>query len=227
MLVKTEDLDRAIRCLRAFCDVEMESGEPYTPSHDSDAASESTALHLDPVKEVTLVHRHTLSVPAEIELFLVQIDKSCAKRHMYALVRLLFGPSDPQSDPHSGKHFLSYSEAGEDISVVTSDTAFVHEMQTLAYNGEPGVMVAPDCWKVVQIGDKNLGFSETGIVAGHTRVLLNAGTMVFYLSTYATDFMLIKEDEWPDALPVLRSHFRLVEGGFMPLTSGSEELSTL
>lgn len=31
--------------------------------------------------------------------------------------------------------------------------------------------------------------------------------------------MLIKEDEWDDALPILRDHFRLIEGAFAPLTA--------
>lgn len=31
--------------------------------------------------------------------------------------------------------------------------------------------------------------------------------------------MLIKEDEWDDALPILRDHFRLTEGAFEPLTA--------
>lgn len=52
--------------------------------------------------------------------------------------------------------------------------------------GDQGVLVSPDFWRPVQIGNTKLGFAETGIVAGQTRVLVNAGTTVFYLSTYAT-----------------------------------------
>jgi cytosolic arginine sensor for mTORC1 subunit 2 len=234
--VKIEDLSRAITCLRSFCDVEMEDGSPLSPTRVEDMERLNFVdqqLEVDPSEDVTLVRQHTLSVPDDVELYLVQIDKSCVRRHMFELVRLLFGQSSPCSQHHDanangGKLFLSYSESGEDISVVTSDLAFVELIRNLAYRGEPGVMVSPDCWKVVQIGDKNLGFAETGIVAGHTRVLLNAGTMVFYLSTYATDFMLIKEDEWDDALQVLDNNFRLVRGGFVPLTLGdSSDVSTL
>eukprot|EP00644_Phytophthora_capsici_P006550 jgi/Phyca11/18389/fgenesh1_pg.PHYCAscaffold_36_\ len=124
----------------------------------------------------------------------------------------------PETDSETPR-FLSYSETGDDISVVTSDEGFLLKARELMEQGGQGVLVSPDFWRPVQIGNTKLGFAETGIVAGQTRVLVNAGTMVFYLSTYATDFMLIKEDEWDDALPILRDHFSLTEGAFAPLTT--------
>ncbi|KAG6949137.1 hypothetical protein JG688_00014765 [Phytophthora aleatoria] len=142
---------------------------------------------------------------------------------MYSLVELLF-----KSEDGSATRFLSYSETGDDISVVTSDENFLEKARALMKQGDQGVLVPPDFWRPVQIGNTKLGFAETGIVAGQTRVLVNAGTTVFYLSTYATvlnafhfyqDFMLIKEDEWEDALPILRDHFSLTEGVFAPLTA--------
>ncbi|DAZ99530.1 TPA: hypothetical protein N0F65_005402 [Lagenidium giganteum] len=258
VLVKVEELDKAISCLRPFCEIEMESGESYDEwkvaqepkaandveavveqdEGDNQETHEEASDEVDPAVDIT-PQQHLLSVP-DIDLFLIQIEKAYVRRHMYSLVRLLFGrsqsmPSEDDEptadgagedgDAHQRRHrhprgklFLSYSETGDDISVVTYDTAFVEQMQQLAMAGDQGVIVSPDAWKVVQIGDKKLGFSETGIVAGQTRVLLNAGTMVFYLSTYATDFMMIKEDEWDDALQSLRVHSNVLEGRFAPLT---------
>lgn len=220
VLVKIEDLETAITCLESFCYIEMENGDSF--QLDAQTSTERPdPIAISANEEDLAVHSHVLSVP-DIDLFLVQIDKSCVRRHMFSLVRLLFGHSssaaseEPAAAP-AGKLFLSYSETGDDVSVVTYDKAFVHEMQSLASSGDQGVMVSPDSWKVVQVGDTNLGFAETGIVAGQTRVLLSSGTMVFYLSTFATDFMLIKEDEWDDALPILRSHFNVLEGQFAPL----------
>ncbi|KAE9282590.1 hypothetical protein PR003_g27369 [Phytophthora rubi] len=142
------------------------------------------------------------------------LNRTFVRRHLYSLVELLFKPTQLEEE-----RFLSYSETGDDISVVTSDENFLDEARTLMEQGDQGVLVSPDFWRPVQIGNTKLGFAETGIVAGQTRVLVNAGTTVFYLSTYATDFMLIKEDEWDDALPILRDHFRLIEGAFAPLTA--------
>ncbi|KAJ0393178.1 hypothetical protein P43SY_000565 [Pythium insidiosum] len=238
ILVKSEDLDRAIQCLLgSFCDVEMENGEPYTPTVETEPQQPEER---EPRKDTAAgepPRKHTLSAP-DLDLHLVEIDKASVRRHMFALVRLLFGQSRRRrraecedggeteadaADDACGKLFLSYSETGDGISIVTSDLAFLEQMEELARDGEEGVMVSPDSWRVVQIGDENLGFNETGIVASHTSVLLNAGTMVFYLSTYATDFMLIKEDEWSDALQILRANFRLLEGQFAPIVDRNEQ----
>ncbi|KAI9985056.1 hypothetical protein PInf_004364 [Phytophthora infestans] len=210
VLVKVEDLETAIACLQSFCCIEMEDGQELTVSED---------VGVDPPEEITKVkklptmHQHPLSVP-DVKLHLVQLNKTFVRRHMYSLVKLLF-----KSQEDEETRFLSYSETGDDISVVTSDECFLEKARSLMKQGDQGVLVSPDFWRPVQIGNSKLGFAETGIVAGQTRVLVNAGTTVFYLSTYATDFMLIKEDEWEDALPILRDHFSLTEGVFAPLTA--------
>lgn len=205
MLVKVEDLKRAIGCLQSFCSIEMENGEELKAVGKSGDEEQKEEEDLS-------VHRHPLSVP-DVKLHLVQLNKTFVRRHMYALVQMLFKSRELEKT-----RFLSYSETGDDISVVTSDESFAEKARGLMEQGDQGVLVSPDFWKPVQIGNTKLGFAETGIVAGQTRVLVNAGTTVFYLSTYATDFMLIKEDEWDDALPILREHFQLTEGAFALLT---------
>lgn len=218
VLVKREDLATAVACLAAFCDIDMESD--CEPELTSDMAVHAAAVGDE--RSDLAVHRHVLSVP-DVDLFLVQIDKARVRRHLYCLIRLLFGLGSGDQRGGGDRLFLSYSETGDDVSVVTHDGAFVREMRALAARGDEGVMVSPDAWKAVQVGDTNLGFSETGIVAGQTRVLLSTGTIVFYLSTFALDYMLIKEDEWAAALQTLRSHFSVLEGGFAPLQEAATE----
>ncbi|KAL4092619.1 hypothetical protein PRIC1_011611 [Phytophthora ramorum] len=209
VLVKVEDLDAAIGCLQRFCCIEMENGDELRVPGGVNA-TEAVEQKEDPVA----VHHHPLSVP-DVKLHLVQLNRAFVRRHLYSLVELLFKPRLEDE----GTRFLSYSETGDDISVVTSDERFLDKARALMEQGDQGVLVSPDFWRPVQIGNTKLGFTETGIVAGQTQVLVNAGTTVFYLSTYATDFMLIKEDEWDDALPILRDHFSLLEGAFAPLTA--------
>ncbi|KAG1702228.1 hypothetical protein DVH05_010018 [Phytophthora capsici] len=211
VLVKVEDLGMAIGCLQSFCCIEMENGEELRAADDGNDSEQ------DERQETAMVHHHPLSVP-DVQLHLVQLSRTFVRRHMYSLVELLFKSREPETDSETPR-FLSYSETGDDISVVTSDEGFLLKARELMEQGGQGVLVSPDFWRPVQIGNTKLGFAETGIVAGQTRVLVNAGTMVFYLSTYATDFMLIKEDEWDDALPILRDHFSLTEGAFAPLTT--------
>ncbi|RLN53024.1 hypothetical protein BBP00_00009468 [Phytophthora kernoviae] len=199
----------------SFCSIEMENGEEMRVVVDVEAP----AADLKQNGGCLEVHHHPLSVP-DIKLHLVQLNKMFVRRHMYSLVQLLFKTEDSdEGDDTITPRFLSYSETGDDISVVTGDEGFLQKARALAEQGDQGVLVSPDFWRPVQIGNTKLGFAETGIVAGQTSVLVNAGTTVFYLSTYSTDFMLIKEDEWDDALPILRNHFELLEGSFAQLTA--------
>ncbi|GMF33275.1 unnamed protein product [Phytophthora fragariaefolia] len=177
VLVKLEDLDVAIGCLQSFCSVEMESGEQLSGRDEPELRAD---IKEDPVG----VHRHPLSVP-DVKLYLVQLTRTFVRRQMYLLVELLFKPAELEED-RPAPRFLSYSETGDDISVVTSDESFLDQARELMAQGDQGVQVSPDFWRPVQIGNTKLGFAETGIVAGQTRVLVNAGTSVFYLSTYAT-----------------------------------------
>lgn len=205
VLVKVEDLQDAVRCLRSFCAIEREDGEEMRVDDSSnnnnnnapwtrpatDEKGEGDSVDRSEADEVA-VHQHVLSIP-NIDLHLVQVERRAVRRHMFALVQLLFGrASHPAVDPlgtddeDGSGHFLSYSETVDGISIVTSNAAFISEARALAESGSQGITVSPDDWKVVQIGATKLGFNETGIVAGQTRVLVNAGTMVFYISTYAT-----------------------------------------
>ncbi|GMF14822.1 unnamed protein product [Phytophthora lilii] len=152
----------------------MEDGEQLS------TAGEVPEEDAEQKEDVVEVHHHPLSVP-DVKLHLVQLNRIFVRRHMYSLVELLFKPT--QTDE---TRFLSYSETGDDISLVTSDEPFLDEARSLMEQGDEGVLVSPDFWRPVQIGNTKLGFAETGIVAGQTRVLVNAGTTVFYLSTYAT-----------------------------------------
>lgn len=196
MLVKVEDLPEAVRCLQSFCMIQTESGEELVAEGEADNNVAPSSPKSDDTGDLTedeavAVHQHVLSIP-NIDLHLVQMNRSAVKRHMFALVQLLFchgrrSTNDPLAEAgKADQHFLSYSETAEGVSVVTSDTDFLEQAKVLASRGDEGVSVSPDDWKVVQIGATKLGFTETGIVAGQTRVLVNAGTMVFYISTYAT-----------------------------------------
>ncbi|KAL3664334.1 hypothetical protein V7S43_010659 [Phytophthora oleae] len=187
VLVKVEDLDAAIRCLQSFCCIEMENGGELRVAGDVNDNSEQDE---NPKDETAMVHHHPLSVP-DVQLHLVQLNRTFVRRHMYSLVELLFKPREPDDDSETPR-FLSYSETGDDISVVTCDECFLLKARELMEQGDQGVLVSPDFWRPVQIGNTKLGFAETGIVAGQTRVLVNAGTTVFYLSTYATVSVLIE-----------------------------------
>ncbi|TMW61281.1 hypothetical protein Poli38472_013744 [Pythium oligandrum] len=222
ILIKVEDLHRAVQCLESMCDVEMDEDEmaQFEMSRTVEiVCSEQTSPCGDQANQSS-TQELTISTP-HMKLYVLQIDKACMKRHLYSLLRMFFNecrsPRTQSAPASSDQLFLSYSEAGGNISIVTSDVEFLQSMRELADAGEVGIMVCPDAWKVVQVSDHDLGFTEADIVAAHTRVLLSAGTTMFFLSTYTTEYMLIKEDEWSDAMETLQEHLRFVDGHFVPL----------
>jgi hypothetical protein len=58
-------------------------------------------------------------------------------------------------------------------------------------------------WRLLQV-DEALGFSEVGVIASLVGPLAAAGIAVFVLSSFATDWVLVKESALPLAQETLR-----------------------
>ena len=54
-------------------------------------------------------------------------------------------------------------------------------------------------------------FSAVGVLASLTAPLADAGLGVFALSTYDTDYLLVKEDDFGAAVDALRRHGHTVQ----------------
>jgi hypothetical protein len=66
----------------------------------------------------------------------------------------------------------------------------------------PGETTREDGWRALRV-EGPLDFSWVGIVAALSRVLAEAGVSIFVLSTYDTDYLLVREtdvDRASDAL---------------------------
>ena len=59
-------------------------------------------------------------------------------------------------------------------------------------------------WRALQL-DESMGFGEVGVVASLVGPLAAAGVAVFVLSTFSTDWVLVKESAVGLALEALRS----------------------
>ncbi len=59
-------------------------------------------------------------------------------------------------------------------------------------------------WRAIQV-DETLGFGEIGVIAGIVGPLAAAGVAVFVLSTFATDWVLVKESAVGMAKETLRA----------------------
>ena len=63
-----------------------------------------------------------------------------------------------------------------------------------------------DCetgWKILKI-DETLDFSLTGVISSITKILAGADIPVFVISTFNTDYVLIKSDKLKKAVNVLK-----------------------
>jgi hypothetical protein len=58
-------------------------------------------------------------------------------------------------------------------------------------------------WRCLRVAGA-MPFSIVGVVAGLTAALAAAGISVFVVSTFDTDYLLAKEQDWAAALEVLR-----------------------
>jgi hypothetical protein len=66
----------------------------------------------------------------------------------------------------------------------------------------PGVL-KQDGWRALQV-EGPLDFSLTGVLASLTEPLAKEGISVFAISTYDTDFLLVKEEQLEAAIQALR-----------------------
>ena len=67
-----------------------------------------------------------------------------------------------------------------------------------------------DGWKVFRI-QGILDFSLTGILAGIAKLLAEAGIAIFAVSTYNTDYILVKAENYQKALDHLKENGYIIE----------------
>lgn len=58
-------------------------------------------------------------------------------------------------------------------------------------------------WRCLRVAG-TMAFSTVGVLAGLSRPLAEAGIGIFIVSTFDTDYLLAKEQDWPQAIEVLR-----------------------
>jgi len=87
--------------------------------------------------------------------------------------------------------FYSITRTAEELSVVCPQ------------NQVPPGVLKQDGWRALQV-EGPLDFSLTGVLASLTEPLAKEGISVFAISTYDTDFLLVKEEQLEAAIQALR-----------------------
>lgn len=88
--------------------------------------------------------------------------------------------------------FSSITRAAEELSIVCPQNLVPDDVQC-----EPG-------WRCLRVAG-TLNFSMIGVIASLVEPLAHAGISVFVMSTFDTDYLLVKETNFEAALSALRS----------------------
>jgi hypothetical protein len=116
----------------------------------------------------------------------------------YAVCRL--EKNAPAPDWGTGGLFSSITRTEEELSVVCPDA---HVPDGVRRQGG---------WRVLKV-EGPLDFSLTGVLASLTAPLAREGISVFALSTYETDYLLVKREQLEKAIQALREEGYEVEEG--------------
>lgn len=64
-------------------------------------------------------------------------------------------------------------------------------------------------WRLISIGDGPLGFDECGIVSEFSRPLSEHGIGLFYLSTFSSDYLMVNDQDFDQAVSCLEETARI------------------
>ena len=108
-----------------------------------------------------------------------------------AICRLMAGDTIPEW-ASSGGRFCSVTRTAGELSIICAENAV-----------PPGVP-CERAWRIFQIAGP-LDFAATGILVSAARPLAEAGVPIFAISTFDTDYVLIKQEHAENAVRALES----------------------
>ena len=113
-----------------------------------------------------------------------------------------FGAATPVPEPVMAQDFYSIARTPDELSIVCRSSLHLN-----SETSEPGWV----CYQVMG----PLDFSLTGILAGISAVLQDAGVSIYVLSTFDTDYILVKSDDHETAQRALQKNggYRFVSPG--------------
>lgn len=105
----------------------------------------------------------------------------------------------PPSAPLPQVPFFAAIRSAEELTLVTEE---IHA---------PTSILCERCWRALKV-EGPLEFSLTGVLAALAAPLAEAGIPIFALSTFSTDYLLVKESVVSDAIAVLQAAGHTLQG---------------
>lgn len=103
---------------------------------------------------------------------------------------------------YNSKELLSITYTNEELSIVCSEESVPDNIQNIKINSG---------WKCIKV-EGPLDFSLTGILSSLTSPLAKAKISIFAISTYDTDYLLVKSDALEPALQILSNNGHSIIG---------------
>lgn len=100
------------------------------------------------------------------------------------------GPEDPLPPWANAGDFRAVTRTASELSIVCCDASV------------PAAVTANRGWRAISV-DGTLDFALTGVLAALAAPLAGAGVSIFAMSTYDTDYVLVKQDTLDDAVAAL------------------------
>lgn len=107
----------------------------------------------------------------------------------FAVCRL--APDDPVPTWATKENFFSITRTQDELSVVCPEDVIPVEVRS-----EKG-------WRCLRVAG-TIDFTAFGVLASLVSPLAENGISVFAISTFDTDYLLVKEAEWSDTLTALK-----------------------
>ena len=184
-LIPIDRLDEALECLHSH----SANGAADAPATMATAAGNG-AINLEDLPsltrgEIRLRHNYPLTVMDRASVHVVRLEKSHRQRHTGALLRLLFMPHSDDAP----QAITSLTETADEISLIVGEAAWWADYSRSAI----GLRHDTTGWVPIRVGDESgTPLEETGVIASQAKVLADANLSILYLSTFYSDFTLVR-----------------------------------
>ncbi|KAF9116056.1 GATS protein-like 3 [Mortierella sp. AM989] len=98
--------------------------------------------------------------------------------------------------------FFSFTRTDSTLSIIMDDA-------TMSLFPEHTLNTHAGDWRLIAIGDGPLGFDECGIVSEFSRPLSENGIGLFYLSTFNSDYIMVSDQDFEQAVACLHKTARV------------------
>uniref|UniRef100_A0A6B2LB17 CASTOR ACT domain-containing protein n=1 Tax=Arcella intermedia TaxID=1963864 RepID=A0A6B2LB17_9EUKA len=185
ILIPDEDITKAVHCLKQSFPL-LSTNFQYSISSVPPLSPPSKSSHSN--------KKHKLSLNSNT-LILTSTQKYTFNNIGTTIIGFLFFPE-------KDKRFFSLCATGETVSIILEESDYV-KLNSLVEDDE--LSSYNDIWQRISVDDGPLGFEETGIVNSIAAPLAKVDINVFYVCTFETDHLLLRQSDVQKAVNTLKT----------------------